>query len=386
MMINAYRRSDGSVGIRNHVLILPASVCASDTSCQAAAQVPGAVSFHNQHGCSHVPLDLPHNLDTLAGFAANGNVYGTVVISLGCETCQMDLVCAAIAARTDKPLFRLIIQQEGGTVKTIEKAVAYARELTAQAARQQREPMPFSELILGTECGGSDPTSGKAANPLVGLVSDKMVAIGGTVILSETTEFIGAEHLLAARAETPAVAEQILEIVRRYEEHFHRIGEDVRRGNPTPGNIAAGITTLEQKSLGCIHKGGVSPIRAVYDYAKPVREKGLVIMDTPGNDPSSVAGMVAGGAQLVLFTTGLGTPCGNPLAPVIKLTANRRTYEGMADNIDFDGSAALHGEKTLETLREELWAQMLAVADGRQTKAEQLGMTEIAIMRLCNFT
>ena len=334
MTFYGYKRPDGRVGVRNKVLILPASVCASDTTRIIAQQVEGTVTFSNQLGCSQVASDQQYIMDVMAGYAANPNIYGTVVVSLGCENCQMDLVVEAIRARTNKPLAQVIIQQAGGTLKAVDQAVRLAKEMTAQASLLQKEPFPLSELIIGTECGGSDPTSGLAANVLIGELSDRIVQAGGTSILSETTELIGAEHILARRAANKEVHDRIFEIVHRYEKALQLVGEEVREGNPSPGNKAGGITTLEEKSLGCIHKGGHSQINAVYDYAKQVEAKsGLVIMDTPGNDPSSVAAMVAGGAQVVVFSTGRGTPTGNPIAPVIKITGNRITFANMEDNI-----------------------------------------------------
>ncbi|MBP5750448.1 MAG: UxaA family hydrolase [Firmicutes bacterium] len=386
MEFYGYRRPDGRVGVRNHVLVLPASVCASDTTRLVAAQVEGAVTFNNQNGCSQVGEDQQMTVDVMAGFAANPNVYGTVVISLGCENCQMDLVVEAIRERTNKPLKSFIIQECGGTLRTVELAVRAAKEMAAEAAKVQREVFPLSELIVGTECGGSDPTSGLAANPLIGEMSDRIAAAGGTSILSETTEFIGAEHILARRGATPEVSARIYDIVHRYEKALQLVGEEVRSGNPSPGNKAGGLTTLEEKSLGCIHKGGHSPVNAVYDYAKQVEKGGgLVIMDTPGNDPSSVAGMVAGGCQIVVFSTGRGTPTGSPVAPVIKITGNKLTYAKMSDNIDIDASPVIYGPQTLEEMGGELMRELIEVANGKQTKAEALGYTEIAIARLCNY-
>lgn len=385
MNFYGYRRPDGRVGVRNHVLILPASVCASDTTRIISQQVTGSVTFNNQNGCSQVPPDQELTMDVMAGFAANPNIYGMVVVSLGCENCQMDLVVDAIKARTNKPLKSVIIQEAGGTLKAIEQAVRYAKEMVQEASLLRREEFPISELIVGTECGGSDPTSGLAANPVVGELSDRMVDLGGTSILSETTEFIGAEHILAKRGKNEEVRQRILDIVHRYEKALQLVGEEVREGNPSPGNKAGGITTLEEKSLGCIHKGGHRVINAVYDYAKQVEEKGLVIMDTPGNDPSSVAAMVAGGAQVIVFTTGRGTPTGNPISPVIKITGNKLTYAAMEDNIDFDASPAIYGEKTLGELGDELLQMVVDTANGKQTKAESLGYTEIAIARVCNY-
>ncbi|MCI7223714.1 UxaA family hydrolase [Fusobacterium sp.] len=385
MKFLGYRRPDGKAGIRNKIFILPASVCASDTTRIIASQIEGAVTFNNQNGCSQVAGDQQLTMDVMAGMAANPNVYGIVVVSLGCENCQMDLVVEAIKERTNKPMETFIIQENGGTITTIERAVRAGRKMAQEASKLQREEIDISELIIGTECGGSDPTSGLASNVLIGELSDRIVELGGTSILSETTEFIGAEHILANRAKTPEVKERIYEIVHRYEKALQLVGEEVREGNPSPGNKAGGLTTLEEKSLGCIHKGGHSEVTAVFDYGKEITEKGLVIMDTPGNDPSSVAGMVAGGAQIIVFSTGRGTPTGNPISPVIKITGNKITYKNMIDNIDIDASPVIYGPQTLKELGEELLKEVIEVSNGKQTKAETLGYTEMAIARLCNY-
>ena len=387
MKIHGYRRCDGKLGIRNYVLILPTNICASDTAEMIARQVNGAVSFHNQVGCSQVPSDMQYTLDMMGGFAANPNVYGTILVGLGCETCQPDMVAEEIRKRTSKPLEVLVIQKEGGTIKTVEKAVRFARKMAAEASMVQKEEADISEIMLATECGGSDPTSGLAANPVIGVLSDTMVKEHGTVILSETSELIGTEEILASRAKNEDVKNKVLQIVSRFEQHFRNNGEDVRYGNPTPGNKEGGLTTLEEKSLGCIHKGGSTPIQAVYDYAKqiPTEQKGLVIMDTPGNDASSIAGMLAGGAQIVVFSSGRGTPLGCPLASVIKITGNERTYQIMKDNIDFDASPALCGAKSIEELGGELYEMVVETCNGKMTKAEALGFTETAVMRACNY-
>lgn len=381
-----YRRPDGRVGVRNNVLVLPASVCAADTCRIVASQVKGTVTFHNQNGCSQVPCDMQLTMDTIAGFVANPNIYGTIIISLGCENCQMDLVVKAIQERTNKPMRQFIIQECGGTIATAEQAVRAAREMVQEASLQRREEFPISKLMLGTECGGSDMTSGLASNPLIGQVCDRLVDMGATAVLSETTEFIGAEHILARRGRTPEIRQRIYDIVHRYEDSLKLVGEDPRDGNPSPGNKAGGLTTLEEKSLGCIHKGGHHPVEEVYDYAKQMEYgKGLVIMDTPGNDPSSVAGMAAGGCQLVLFSTGRGTPTGNPIAPVIKLTANPITYGKMKDNIDVDGSILLEHPEKMDEVADALVAEIIDFANGKATKSESLGFYELAIARVCNY-
>ena len=382
-----FKRPDGRIGVRNMVLILPTNICASDTAELIASKVPGSVSFHNQVGCSQVPSDMQYALDVMAGFAANPNVYGTILIGLGCETCQADIVESEIKKRTCKPLKTFVIQHMGGLVKTVEAAVKAAESMVKDSSLCIREEFPVSQLLVGTECGGSDPTSGIAANPTIGALSDMLINEGSTVILSETTEFIGAEDILAARGADEEVKSRIYNIISRYEKHFIRNGENVRFGNPTPGNKEGGLTTLEEKSLGCIHKGGSSTINAVYDYGKqiPCDMKGLIIMDTPGNDASSIAGMLAGGAQLIVFSTGRGTPLGSPIAPVIKITGNRFTAETMSDVLDFDASLALNGEKSVIDLSEDLYKFVLEVCNGRQTKSEILGFTETAVMRACNY-
>ena len=381
-----YKRPDGKVGIRNHILILPASICASDTTRIIASQVEGAITFNNQNGCSQVPPDMKLTMDVLAGYAANPNIYGTVVVSLGCEGCQMDLVVEAIRERTNKPLKTLIIQEEGGTIKTVEKGVCYAQEMVAEAGLLRREEFPISELILGTNCGGSDPSSGLGSNPLVGELSDRFVKMGATSVLCETTEFLGAEHILARRAANKEVHDKIYKIVYDYEESLKRIGQEIRNGNPSPGNIAGGLTTLEEKSLGCIHKGGKSTINAVYDYAEQLKTgEGLIIMDTPSNDAASVAGLIAGGCQLVVFTTGLGTPTGNAVAPVMKITANKKTYKTMQDNLDFDASHVIYGPETMEEITDQFMRDVIDICNGRLVKAEALGYIETAISRACNY-
>lgn len=385
MEFMGWKRPDGRFGIRNHVLVLPASVCASDVTDQISRRVQGTVTFHNQNGCSQVPSDQQLTMDVMAGYAANPNVWGTLVVSLGCENCQMNLVVEAIRERTNKPIRQLIIQKEGGTLKTVEAGVRVAREMVEQAARETRVSADISNIILGTECGGSDPTSGLAANPLVGMISDWLVDQGATSILSETPELIGAEHILARRAVNARVGQQIYDIIYRYEEAMARVGEKIREGNPSPGNKAGGITSLEEKSLGCIHKSGHAQIQAVYDYAKQVDAKGLVIMDTPGNDPSSVAGMVAGGAQIVVFTTGRGTPTGHPLAPVIKITGNRDTYTMMSDNIDIDASPLIYKPQKKRELLDCSIDLLTEVINGVPTRAESYGFMETAIARVCNY-
>lgn len=380
-----YKRPDGKVGIRNHILILPTCACSSETCRIVASQVHGAVSVINQNGCAQVEGDLEITKQVLAGIAANPNVYGTVLIGLGCENAQPNDMEALIRSKTNKPLQTLIIQEEGGTIATVKRGIEIALQMVEAATKLQREEFPISELIVGTNCGGSDPTSGLAANPVVGDLSDRLIDLGSTSILCETTEFIGAEDILAQQAATPEIAQQIYDIIKRYEDHLTNVGESLRNGNPSPGNKVGGITTLEEKSLGCIHKGGHRPIVEVFDYAQSPTKKGLVIMDTPGYDIASVTGVAAGGAQVMVFTTGRGTPTGNPIMPVIKITANYGTYQKMKDNMDFDASPVIRSEKTVELMGAELLQEVVEVANGKLVKAEVLGIHDFAISRLCNY-
>lgn len=386
MKLKGYRRSDGRVGIRNKVLILPTCACSSETCMKVASLVEGTVSFTNQNGCSQTNLDVQYTIDTLVGFAANPNVYGTVVIGLGCEVCSASRIAALIRERTNKPLVEFVIQEEGGTTGTIEKAVHAAAKMVQDASMAEKEPIEWSDIIFATECGGSDATSGIAANPVMGAAADLVVEQGGTVILSETPEFIGAEHILAARAATPELSEKILALVQEWEDYMKMLKTDLRDSNPAPGNKKGGVTTLEEKSLGCIYKGGSTTVRDVVRYGEEVKTKGLVIMDTPGNDTSSLCAMAAGGATIAVFSSGRGTPVGNPIMPVIKVTGNSQTYAKMPCNIDFDASPVIFGTKTMEELGQELFDMAEETINGKLTKAEILGMNEIAIARYCNFT
>ena len=257
--------------------------------------------------------------------------------------------------------------------------------MRAEADQVPVEEVSIDRLILGTECGGSDPTSGLAANPVVGICSELLVEKGATVILSETPELIGTEAILGERCRDEKVKEQLLSMIKAYEQDFLLAGENPRSGNPTPGNIAGGITTLEEKSLGCIHKAGNCVIQEVVPYGAPITQKGLVVMDTPGQDIASIVGMAAAGAQMVVFTTGHGTPTGSGIVPVIKLTANQETAELMKDNIDFDCSQVLTKGKAIEEAGRELFALVERVARGQETKAEALGFQDVSLARYCNF-
>jgi len=372
-----YRRSDGRSGTRNHVLVLPSVQCANGAVRRIGELVPGVVPLTHIYGCSQLGADLEQTTRTLEGFASHPNVAAVLLVGLGCESLDTAGLASRLAA-AGVTVRLLNIQDEGGAARTAQRGAAIAAELLAQTRHAQRTPIPLAELIMGLECGGSDAWSGVTANPALGIASDLLVAAGGTAILSETSEFIGAEHLLAARA-LPDQAEKILSAVSRAEDAARRMGVDMRGAQPSPGNIAGGLTTIEEKSLGAITKGGHSPVQEMVGYACRPSRRGLVLMDTPGNDPESITGMVAGGAQLVAFTTGRGTPVGCPIAPVIKLSTNTVLARRMADDIDLDAGTIISEGEPLVSVGERILLEVIAVASGKETAAERGGFAEFSI-------
>jgi len=378
--LQGYERTNGGVGFRNHLLILPLVVCSSRVAEMIGEGFEGVRVLIHQHGCTQMGADLEQTVRTLVGFGRHPNVGAVLVVSLGCETMMNEHIADRIA-EAGVVVEELEIQRDGGPRATVDKGRALVEKLLARLADQRRREVDCTHLVFGTECGGSDATSGLAGNPAIGYAADLVVEAGGTVVLSETPEFIGAEHILAARAADQAVCQSILDIVARWEERGHAMGYAVREANPTPGNIEGGISTLEEKSLGCIYKGGHTPVRRVVGYAEPLGRGGLVIMDTPGHDVESMCGMVAGGAQIVAFTTGRGTPTGNPIAPVIKVTGNEHTYRMMEESIDVYVGDVLAGARNLEQAGRDLFEEIVAVANGKLTKSEQWGYREFALQR-----
>ena len=385
MEFYGYRRKEGRPGIRNHILILPTCACGSESCRIVASQVRGAVNIVFNTGCSDVAANTEMSQKVLTGFALNPNVYGVVIIGLGCETVPHAKLREKIQARCSKPVVSFGIQEEGGTLKTIEKAVRAAREMAAEAGLQQKEKFPISELLLGIECGGSDATSGIASNPAVGNLSDRLVDLGASAMMSESIEWIGGEHVLARRGATPEIHDQIIRVCEDYEKHLLAAGQDCRAGQPTPGNKAGGLSTIDEKSLGCIRKGGTRPIVEVLEQAQPPTKCGAIVMDTAGYDISSVTSMAAAGCQVIIFTTGRGTPTGNAIVPVLKVTANEHTYSWMEDNMDVDLSGIIRGEQTIEESGGMLLAKLHEIANGKLTKAEAYGFSDIAVDHVCRF-
>ena len=377
-----YRRPDARVGIRNHVLVVPTVICSAVVAERIAASIaPVGAALPHLAGCGQLGPDLTLTHETLAAYCRHPNVGAVIVVALGCEQVVAQRL-ADEARRAGKDAQIVAIQSEGGTLRATAKGIDIARELAASVSRIERSWCPAASLIVSVKCGGSDYTSGLASNPAVGRVADRLVSLGGSVVLGEIAEIMGAEHLLADRASTPEAAAQLLRVVNRVEAEAIALGLDIRGTQPSPGNIRGGLTTIEEKSLGATHKAGErTRLEDVVGYAAPITRRGLTVMDTPGLDVESVTGMVGGGAQVVVFTTGLGTPTGNPIAPVLKITGNARTAVTMQDNLDLDVSGVLGGSETLDAAAERLLEEILAVCGGKPTAAERLGHREFAIHR-----
>ena len=365
-----YPRPKGFAGVRNYLLVLPTVSCANGVVRAIGRAFPQAVAIEHGYGCGRAGEDHQRTLRVLQGCGTHPNVAAVVLVGLGCEGVRGEDLAQRIG-ESGRPVEYLGIQSVGGTRKCTERGVHAARALWEKVSAQRREPRPLSELMLGLECGGSDALSGLTANPAVGYVSDLVVAAGGTAILSETTEMIGTTHLLQARAASPAVSEAIGAMIGKNEDLARRVLGDKAHLIIAPGNMDGGLTTIAEKSLGCIAKGGCSTIQEVVGYAQVPSRRGLILMDTPGYDVESLGGMLAAGCQAMLFTTGRGSPVGNPLAPVVKVASNSELWRRMPDDMDVNAGQIADGRKSLDELGEELWAYLGEVLAGRLTKAEE---------------
>jgi altronate dehydratase large subunit len=378
MRFLGYRRGNGRVGVRNHVLVFPTVICAAGVAEMIAREVPGTVYLGHQHGCGHLGDEKEHMIRAMVGSCSNPNVAGVLLVGLGCEMLSAELLGERLREAGQR-VETITTQDMRGTGEAIATGAELARKLLEEAASAEREEVDASALTLAAKCGASDTLSGLTANPATGMACDLLIAQGGSAIFTETPELLGAEHVLARRAADEEVRARIWEITSRTEDRIKAMGLDVREAEPGPGNIEAGLTTLAEKSLGAIRKGGTTPIVEVVDYAQRPSRQGLVIMDGPAHDVVSVTGMVAAGAQIVVFTTGIGTPVGSPIAPVIKVSSNSSLYERWKGNIDVNAGAILDGEETLQSMGERLFEEILEVASGKLTRAEVLGHREFAI-------
>ncbi len=383
-----FRRDNGKVGTRNYRAILTSVNC-SATSARLIAReversgmladypnVDGVIPLVHGTGCGMASKG--EGFETLMrtewGYAANPNVGATLMVGLGCEVFQIGRMKEEYEIVEGDQFQSLTIQATGGTRKTIEAGLERIRAMLPKLDRARREPQPASALTLALQCGGSDGYSGITANPALGAAVDRLVRNGGTAILSETPEIYGAEHLLTRRAATPDIGRRLLERIHWWEEYCARNGGEMNN-NPSPGNKAGGLTTILEKSLGAAAKGGTTPLMAVYKYAEPVTTKGFVFMDTPGYDPVSATGQVAGGANMLCFTTGRGSAYGCKPTPSIKLATNNDVYRSMIDDMDINCGDVLDGV-TIDEKGREIFDKILAVASGEQTKSETLGYGE----------
>ena len=361
-----YSRSNGKVGIRNKIVVISSVVCANTVARRVAEKIDNAVAITHPHGCGQSGRNFSNTFNILAGLGSNPNVYGALVIGLGCENLFSNDLADKIR-ESKKPVESFNIQDvKGGTIGAIEKGIGICKGFDKEAKELKKEFFNFSHITLGLECGGSDATSGLTANPALGIVSDKLVNLGGTSILPEFAEWGGAVHLLSKRAINEEVAEKIKEPFKRFS------GE-----NRSPGNIAGGLSTPEEKSLGNIAKAGKSSIQGVIKYTeKPGEINGLWLMIEPGLDVVSMTGLAAAGANIIVFTTGRGTPFGSPVTPVIKICGNPKTCEYMANNFDIDASKIITNDKTIEDISVLLWKQLKDVCNGEKTISERLGFEE----------
>jgi len=380
-----YRRANGKIGTRNYLAILTSVNCSASVANFVEQEVErsailadypgvdGVISLVHGTGCGMA--DRGEGFDVLRrtqwGYASHPNMAGVLMIGLGCEVFQIEHLKSEYGLVEGDTFRTLTIQTAGGTRKSVEAGVAAVREMLPMANKAQRETIPASELVLALQCGGSDGYSGITANPALGAAVDLLVAHGGSAILSETPEIYGAEHLLTRRARNREVGEKIVELIRWWEDYTARNGNEMNN-NPSPGNKAGGLTTILEKSLGAVAKGGTTPVNEVYRYAEPVTAKGFVYMDTPGYDPVSATGQVAGGANVLCFTTGRGSAYGCKPTPSIKLATNSDIYRRMIDDMDINCGDVLDGV-SIEAKAREIFNMILRVASGERSKSEQLG-------------
>ncbi|NMF06174.1 UxaA family hydrolase [Clostridium beijerinckii] len=372
MKFMGYVRPDGKVGSRNNVAVIPSVICANDVAQAIVGQVQGTVGFFHHQGCCQLPPDLDRVTDTLIGLGCSPNVSAVLIVSLGCEGTDHERMLQTIA-KTGKPVEIIRIQELGGASRAIQAGIDAAQKLVLKVSPMQRELVDISNVTMAIKCGASDTTSGMASNCVIGYLADKMVDLGCTVVFGETTEFLGAEDILAKRAVSSEVRDKIYEIVNKMESRAKSLGCDMRKGQPTPGNIAGGLSSIEEKSLGAIVKSGTRPIQGVMEYSDIVTtQKGLWIKDTPGREPEILTGMACTGAQIMVFSTGRGAPQGFPSMPVLKICGNPNTFERMSNDMDMNAGLIIKGEKTIEQVGEEAFNKVVEVLNGGMTKNEAI--------------
>jgi altronate dehydratase large subunit len=371
MSFLGFYRQNGTIGTRNYVGLISVVSCANDLTWWISQRIEGCSLFLHGQGCCQTQPDLEIVTRTLISIGQNPNLGAVLLISLGCESVSVNKIAEGIQ-QSGKTVKILQIQKIGGATKAMSEGCKLAQAMKDEISLIKRREVPDSELILGVKCGASDTTSGLMANPVTGAACDLLVDNGGTCVFGETTEFIGAEHILAKRAATAKVAKKIIDSVHRMEKRAMAMGFDMRGGQPTSGNIAGGLSTIEEKSLGAIVKAGSKIIQDVCQYGERPKGKGLFIVDTPGREPEFLTALAAAGCQVVVFTTGIGAPQGFPFIPVIKITSNPKTYLQLEEHIDLFTQPS-HNEKAfIAKASKTLYEYILAVACGEKTKAEIL--------------
>jgi altronate hydrolase len=381
-----YRNDSGSVGTRNYVGVLTSVNCSALVARMIAehfrdprrlepyAGVDGVVALTHKSGCSIADGSMSMSMlrRTLAGYAQHPNFSGVLMVGLGCEDNQIDQLIDEQHLELGDNLRKLVMQETGGTRSSIARGIEQVEAMLEQAAKKQRQPIPVSEIKVGLQCGGSDSFSGISANPALGAAVDRLVACGGTAILAETPEIYGAENLLLERAVSQDVGERLIGLLEWWKDYTKNEPQGFDN-NPSPGNKAGGLTTILEKSLGAVAKGGTTNLVEVIGYAQPVHERGLVFMDSPGFDPMSATGQVASGANLIAFTTGRGSCFGCRPAPSLKLATNSEMYRRMEEDMDLNCGAILDGDKSIDEMGEEIFEEIIATTSGKPTKSEVLG-------------
>ena len=363
-----YKRSDCSVGVRNHVAVLPSVACANGVAAAIVRQIPEAVLLQHSIGCGRGGLDNEVHTRTLENLCRHPNLAGVLVVGLGCEVLKSEQL-EQVAAQAGKHVQRVVIQEEGGSRRTTARGVELLRELVDRAKEIEPGAVPLDRLIVGLECGGADAFSGVTANPAVGRACDRLVDQGATVILTETTEMIGTAHILSRRAADVEVGAQIEEIIGRQEQKCADVLGPMAELVISPGNMDGGMSNIREKALGCIVKAGTRPIQEVIGYAEKPTRRGVVIMDGPGYDTDSLTGMAAAGAQAMIFTTVRGNPIRFPMVPVIKVISTTQAYRRLEDDMDVNAGTVLEGQ-SLEQVGDQISDVLWRVANGEPTKAE----------------
>lgn len=381
MKFMGYRRPDGRVGTRNYIAIIPSVFCANKTVESIARQVKGAVAIKHPVGCGQIGYDFELTARTLIAMGNHPNVAAVLVVGLGCERFKPSELYEGIK-KSGKPVEMLVIQDEGGTSSTIENGVRIAMEFAKKELSQQPVECDLSELTVAVKCGGTDATSGLAANPTVGSMADLIVENGGSVILSELNELLGTEDMLASRAVNEEVSKKVYNAIYGIEEKMRNKIDtrfDGRNELISPGNYDGGVSNIVEKALGGVYKGGTSPVVDVIEYSIPpaAESKGLFLMNYESHDGEVVTGMIGAGAQVVVFTSGRGNPTGFPFVPVIKVTGNDIMYNKMKQNFDYNASGLISGENTLDEEGEKLFDLLVRVTNGEQTTAEIIEADEL---------